>query len=57
MKPQTVRIIDVLFLGPLMVYASVRLSGWQQQAMLISGLATIAYNAHNFLRVGIGGAK
>jgi hypothetical protein len=49
MKTQTIRIVDVIFIGPLMVYASAYLSGWQKQALLISGLATMAYNAANFL--------
>ena len=52
MKSQTIRVIDVLFLGPLMIR-----SGWLQrknltgQSMMIFGFATILYNLKNYQEI------
>lgn len=52
MKPQAVRLADVFLLGPFMVWYGLRTSrdvaGWQSTAMVVAGLATIAYNWRNF---------
>jgi hypothetical protein len=52
-KGQYVRLVDVFFLGPFMVWAGStgRLPGWASAALVVSGLATIAYNARNYQRV------
>lgn len=52
MKPQLVRLLDVFVIGPLMVSVAARAQGvpdWQRVALAIFGLATIGYNAKNYL--------
>jgi hypothetical protein len=54
MKSQTVRILDVVLIGPLMVWGGVRvreehpLRGWLLAAL---GVATVWYNGRNYLLV------
>jgi hypothetical protein len=50
-KSQTVRVFDVLVLGPFMVYAASRLRmGKGARAFLaFAGVATVLYNARNYL--------
>ena len=53
-KSQAVRVADVLFVGPLMVWGGARLSrqpGSKGGGLVLAGLglATIVYNARNFL--------
>lgn len=53
LKSQTVRVLDVFVIGPLMLWGGValhdrsRLAGW---ALGLSGLATIVYNGRNWMR-------
>ena len=52
MKTQTVRLIDVFFLGPFMIWAGMQLKNdLAQIAMITSGLATMYYNGNNYLIV------
>jgi hypothetical protein len=50
---QGVRLIDVLVLGPAMIYASTRVGGGGFLAafLAVSGTATILFNAYNYLAV------
>lgn len=48
-KSQTVRALDVLVVGPFMLYAAAKLRGMDQDAMTLLALLTIAYNGANFL--------
>lgn len=50
MKSQTVRLIDVFFLGPFMAYSSKYLPSGAKEAMFVAGVATILYNGRNYLR-------
>lgn len=52
MKSQEVRLVDVLVLGPFLIWASQqrRLTPATQSLLLISGVATVLYNARNYLR-------
>ena len=52
-KAQWVRLLDVFFVGPLMMYVSTRSTaprGWNA-ALWWTGIATIAYNGANYLRI------
>lgn len=53
MKPQGVRIFDVLVLGPFFMWYALtdRKPKWAREALLLAGLGTIAYNARNYLKV------
>jgi hypothetical protein len=48
-KSQAVRALDVLVVGPFMLYASQRLRGPAGPLMLLLGVLTIAYNGANYL--------
>lgn len=48
-KTQAVRLVDVLVLGPFMLWAARNLNGWERDAMMIAGAATILYNGANYL--------
>lgn len=53
MKGQTVRLIDVFFLGPVMIWGGMQLTDPAARAILIAaGGATIAYNWQNYTRGG-----
>lgn len=50
-KTQLVRLADVVFIGPLMIYSSLHMKKDQEWAAFILrglGLATILYNAGNY---------
>lgn len=52
MKAQSVRIIDVLFLGPMMVYAGTRRNALPElvrAVLVLGGVATVAYNWRNYV--------
>jgi len=52
MNVQTIRLIDVFLLGPFMIWAGARatgLPGWANAGLVLTGLATIAYNGSNYL--------
>lgn len=51
-KTQAIRVLDVLVLGPIMVWAGARRGGlpdWAKVALLVGGAATIVYNGKNFV--------
>lgn len=53
-KAQGVRLIDVLLIGPLMVYGAFKGEGMHHAArtgLLLTGLATIVYNGVNWLQI------
>jgi hypothetical protein len=52
MKTQTIRLLDVFAIGPLMMWAGYKLSKDYKvagPALLVTGLATIVYNGQNYL--------
>lgn len=54
-KSQPTRLMDVFVLGPMMVYAGMRLQkhgdGVLGLAILLSGVGTMVYNARNYRRL------
>jgi hypothetical protein len=53
-KSQGVRLLDVLFLGPFMMYFGFKAKGLSRTAkdvMVFSGAATIFYNLNNWLDI------
>ena len=54
MKSQRVRLVDVFALGPFMVWYGLttkRPPGWARTLMVVAGVATVLYNARNYLLV------
>jgi hypothetical protein len=52
MKTQSVRLIDIFYLGPSMAYAGMlpsRLPGWLRLTLVIGGVLTVIYNGRNYL--------
>lgn len=47
-KSQTVRLIDVFLLGPAMIFAARKLTGYEKVFMLSMGIGTILFNAVNY---------
>jgi len=57
-KTQGVRLLDVFFLGPLMIYSASQLpqrNKAARAALLFFGVTTVLYNLHNFARVRLTG--
>lgn len=53
-KTQGVRLVDVFFLGPLMIYSASQLhkkNKAARAALLFFGVTTTLYNLNNYLRV------
>lgn len=50
-KSQAIRLVDVLALGPLMIYVGMRdgLPYEARRALVFAGAATITYNGRNYL--------
>jgi hypothetical protein len=48
-KSQGVRALDVLIVGPFMLYAATKLRGNDRAWMTLLGILTIAYNGANYL--------
>lgn len=51
-KAQPVRLADVLLIGPFLIYAGARkstLPTWVRVGLGVTGAATIAYNARNYV--------
>lgn len=51
-KTQIVRVLDVLVIGPLMIYAGVTTpppKNWLKYSLIALGAATIVYNGQNWL--------
>jgi hypothetical protein len=53
MDVQTIRLIDVFVIAPILIYASTqdRISKPTRYAILAIGVATLIYNGHNYLKV------
>jgi hypothetical protein len=50
-KSQIIRLVDVLFLGPFMIYAGTKLpSKTLKITMVIAGALTVTYNLNNYLK-------
>ena len=53
-KPQIVRIMDILMIGPLLIWAGTRnkpLPRWTSDLLVGVGIVTIVYNLNNFYEV------
>ena len=53
LKSQTVRVLDIVFVGPAMIWAGVELREKQPELAVVLGflgVATMGYNAWNFWR-------
>lgn len=52
MKPQSVRLADVFFIGPFMIYAAGKnkLSKTDRATLVGLGIATILYNGYNYIK-------
>ena len=52
-KTQWIRLADMAFIGPGMIYAAMRKTPpeWVRAGMMIAGVATIFYNMNNFLNI------
>jgi hypothetical protein len=53
-KTQQIRMLDVWALGPLMLYAAgliPKKHGLTKAALAVTGIATIAFNWHNYQRI------
>jgi hypothetical protein len=52
MKPQAVRLADVFFIGPFMIYAAgkSKLSKADRATLIGLGIATILYNGINYIK-------
>lgn len=49
---QTIRLLDIFGVGPLMIYAGTKaedLPGWARAALVLFGGTTIVYNGANYL--------
>ncbi len=54
MKAQPIRVIDVVLLGPLMIWGGMQATKKNPllgAALAVGGLSTITYNAGNYLRL------
>lgn len=52
-KTQLIRIVDVVLIGPVMIYAATRKSSLSENTKLLLlgfGVATILYNGNNYLK-------
>lgn len=51
-KSQWVRVIDILFIGPFLIYVSSykRLPKFVRVVLFIIGVATIVYNGNNYIK-------
>ncbi len=50
-KSQSIRLIDVVLLGPFMIYAGTKLpTRTMQTTMIVAGILTITYNLNNYLK-------
>ena len=51
-KSQSVRLIDILFIAPFLIWLSMNktLSGWVRLTLFSLGIATLIYNANNYYK-------
>jgi len=52
-KSQSVRILDVVLIGPAMIVGGLRLEGALGLFLIVSGLSTMLYNARNYDRIEV----
>lgn len=45
---QVIRILDVVFIGPLMIYSGTKIKGLAGNVMIFLGISTIIFNGYNF---------
>lgn len=45
---QVVRVLDVVFIGPIMIYSGTKIKGAAGNIMIFLGVATIIFNGYNF---------
>lgn len=56
-KSQAIRVLDVLLIGPLMIYSALALMearkqrDWTSGLLAVFGIATVLYNARNWWRL------
>lgn len=50
MKTQLIRLTDVIFIGPFMIYAANKLKGRDKAILKALGIATIIYNGINYIK-------
>lgn len=50
-KTQLIRLLDVVFIGPMMVWGGLRLRGPGGYALAALGIATVIYNGRNYIRL------
>ena len=52
-KTQAIRLLDVWFLGPAMIYVGLagRILSWMRLLAVVGGIATIVYNHQNYVRL------
>jgi hypothetical protein len=49
---QKIRVLDVVAIGPLMIYGGMKakdLPGWARAGLVLFGVTTIGYNASNYM--------
>ena len=51
MKTQEIRVIDVFFLAPYLIYLAYQLKGTHRYALLTIAILTAGYNLKNYLEV------
>ena len=51
-KGQKIRMLDVLFIGPFMIYVSTKakLTRFERTTLFVLGAATMIYNAKNYIQ-------
>ena len=50
-KTQSVRLLDVVLIGPLMIWGGSKAGGAGGALLAVFGVTTILYNANNYLRL------
>ena len=48
-KTQTIRLVDVFIVGPLILVAASQITGALRTALIVTGAATISFNGRNYL--------
>lgn len=51
MKAQWVRIADVVFIGPLMIWGGRKAKGLGGKTLMALGVSTIIYNGQNYIAI------
>lgn len=56
-KSQTVRLLDIVLIGPLMVWGGRKAGGVAGKVLTFFGFSTILYNSVNYYKVSKSGGK